>query len=314
MATAHNHAHAGEAASGSVSRLVLALVITLAFVGLELLAGLASNSLALLTDAAHNFTDVIALALTWHAIRLALRPAHSGKTFGYHRAGILISLVNSTTLIVIAGGIFYEAYQRLIQPPRVEEDILIVVAAVAFLVNAGTAWLVQKGSEHDLNVRSAFVHLMGDALSTLGAVLAGIGIKLTGLQILDPLVSVLIGALIVWSAVGIIRDTVRILLENSPRDVDTNLIARDLMAIEGVRGVHDLHAWSINEGLRAFSAHLLIDDIPLSAGSAIQHQANEVLFHKYGISHATLQLECVGCHPDAMYCDLVEAKNHHECA
>ncbi len=314
MATAHNHSQAEQAAGASSSRLVLALLITLAFVGLELAAGLVSNSLALLTDAAHNFTDVIALALTWHALRLARRPAHSGKTFGYHRAGILISLVNSTTLLLIAVGIFYEAYQRLVRPPQVAEDILIGVAALAFFINAGTAWLVRRGSEHDLNVRSAFVHLMGDAISTLGAVVAGVGIKLTGLQILDPLVSVLIGGLIVWSAWGIIRDTVRILLEHTPRDVDTERVVCDLMAIDGVRGVHDLHAWSINEGLKAFSAHLLIDDIPLSAGTAIQRQANEVLFHKYGISHATLQLECVGCKPDSIYCDLEGARDNHRCA
>jgi cobalt-zinc-cadmium efflux system protein len=279
-----------------------------------MLAGIYSNSLALLTDAAHNFTDVIALALTWHAIQLASRPAHSAKTFGYHRAGILVALGNSITLVVISLGIFYEAYQRFLLPPRVEENVLIVVAAIAFAVNAGTAWLIRQGSKHDLNVRSAFVHLAGDAVSTLGAMLAGIGIWLTGLQILDPLVSVLIGGLILWTAWGIIRDTANILLESTPSDVDMSMIVRDLMQIDGVRGVHDLHAWSINQKMRAFSAHLLTEDIPISAGLPIKKQASEVLFHKYGIVHSTLQLECTGCEPDVLYCDLADARDNHQCS
>ena len=179
MTHAHNHSHLTEAANLTIRRLAVALVITLAFVVLEALAGFYANSLSLLTDAAHNLTDVVALALSWYAIRLAARPANSGKTFGYHRAGILIALFNSTTLILITLGVFYEAYQRLVAPPQVEETVLIVVAMIAFIVNGGTAWLVKRGSKSDLNVRSAYVHLAGDAASTLGAVLAGIGIALT---------------------------------------------------------------------------------------------------------------------------------------
>ncbi len=311
MESLKSHAHPEEKASPQ--RLMFALVVTLAFVVVEMLAGIYSNSLALLTDAAHNFTDVIALALTWRAIQLASRPAHSAKTFGYHRAGILVALGNSVTLVVISLGIFYEAYQRLLLPPRVEENVLIVVAAIAFAVNAGTAWLVKQGSKHDLNVRSAFVHLAGDAVSTLGAVLAGIGIWLTGLQVLDPLVSVLIGGLILWTAWGIIRETANILLESTPSDVDMSMIVRDLMQIDGVRGVHDLHAWSINQKMRAFSAHLLTEDIPISAGLPIKKKASEVLFHKYGIVHSTLQLECAGCEPDVLYCDLTDARDNHQC-
>jgi cobalt-zinc-cadmium efflux system protein len=312
MGSPKTHSHPEEKASPP--RLALALFITLAFVFVEMLAGVYANSLALLTDAAHNFTDVIALALTWHAIQLASRPAHSAKTFGYHRAGILVALGNSTTLVLISLGIFYEAYQRLLLPPRVEENVLIVVAAIAFGVNAGTAWLVRQGSEHDLNVKSAFVHLAGDAVSTLGAVLAGIGIWLTGLQILDPLVSVLIGGLILWTAWGIIRETASILLESTPNDIDMSLIVKDLLEIDGVRGVHDLHAWSINQKMRVFSAHLLTEDIPISASLPIKKQASEVLFHKYGIVHSTLQLECAGCEPEVLYCDLADARDNHQCS
>ena len=298
------YTHSAELTKLTARRLVLALAITLAFVIVEALAGFYANSLALLTDAAHNFTDVIALALSWYALRLTSQPAHSRKTFGYHRAGILVALVNSTTLALIALWIFYEAYQRLLLPPQVDENILIGVAAMAFFVNAGTAWLVKRGSEKDLNLRSAFVHLAGDAISTLGAVLAGIGIALTGLEFLDPLVSIFIGALILWNAWRIMRETVDILLESTPRDVDMGAMVRDVLRVEGVHGVHDLHVWSITQNLRALSAHVLTDDVPISAGAAIQREINDVLLNKYGIAHAALQLECAGCEPDLLYCDL----------
>lgn len=311
MGTGHTHSHYGDITKQTSRRLVTALVITLAFVVIEAGAGLLANSLALLSDAAHNVTDVIALALSWYAIRLTTQPANAGKTFGYHRAGILVALVNSTTLALIALGIFYEAYKRFLTPPEVEANILIGVGIVAFLVNAGTAWLVKRGSEHDLNLRSAFVHLMGDVISTIGAVLAGVVIAFTGMNWLDPLVSVFIGLLILWNAWGILRETVNILLESTPSDIDVSKMVRNLLGVKGVRGVHDLHAWSITQSLRALSAHIVTDDISISVGAEIQREINEVVSHKYGIAHATLQLECVGCEPDLLYCDMIEASHNH---
>ena len=314
MEATYTHSHSTESTKMTTRRLVLALAITLTFVIVETLAGVYANSLALLTDAAHNFTDVIALGLSWYAMRLTTRPANSRKTFGYHRVGILVALINSTTLVLIALGIFYEAYQRLLAPPQVEATVLIVVAAIAFLVNAGTAWLVRRGSESDLNLRSTFLHLAGDAISTFGAILAGIGIALTGMTFLDPLVSILIGVLILWNAWGILRETVNILLESTPRDVDMSAVVRDVLRVEGVRGVHDLHVWSITQNMRALSAHVLTDDISISAGAAIQRAINEVLVHNYSIAHSALQLECAGCEPDLLYCDLAAASdgNSHE--
>ena len=309
MTHAHTHSHVTEAADLTIQRLAVALVITLAFVVLEALAGFYANSLSLLTDAAHNLTDVVALALSWYAIRLAARPAHSGKTFGYHRAGILIALFNSTTLILMTLGIFYEAYQRLVAPPQVEETVLIVVAIIAFIVNGGTAWLVKRGSKSDLNVRSAYVHLAGDAASTLGAVLAGIGIALTGLQILDPLASVLIGLLILWNAWGIIRESVDILLESTPGDVDMQQMVNDLRQVKGMYGVHDLHVWRISQSMRLLSAHIVTDDIRISEGDVIQGEIAELLAHKYSIAHATLQLECQECEPNLLYCELPAASS-----
>jgi len=311
MAAQHLPSHPGEAASLTTRRLGLALVITLVFVVVEALAGLYANSLALLTDAAHNFTDVIALALSWYAVRLAGRDSHAGRTYGYHRAGILIALINSTTLALISLGIFYEAYRRLVAPPEVNAGVLVVVAVVAFLVNTGTALLVRRGSEKDLNLRSAFVHLAGDALSTFGAILAGVAIALTGWRFLDPLVSVFIGLLILWSAWGIVRGSVDILLEGTPHDVDMRAMVADLLRVKGVCGVHDLHVWSITQDMRALSAHVVTDDISISAGAAIQSNLNEVLAHKYHIAHATLQLECEGCQPDLLYCDMTTANHNH---
>lgn len=280
------------------------MCLTSLFVVFEAIAGYRANSLALLTDAAHNFTDAIALAISWYAMRLASHPANSSKTFGYHRVGILAALVNSTGLALIAFGVMYEAYRRYAAPPEVKADILISVGAAAFVVNAITAWLVSHGRQHDLNLRSAFLHLLGDVFSTLGAVFAGIGIWLTGLNGLDPLASFLIGLLILWNAWAILKETVEILLEGAPRGVDMSMIVRDLMRIPAVRGVHDLHVWSLSQSLRMLSAHIVTDDMPIGEAAAILTEIKNVVHQRYGIIHTTLQLECAGCDPDRLYCDL----------
>ena len=175
-AHAHAHAHFEDLTQQTTNRLALSLGLTLAFVTFEALAGLRANSLALLSDAGHNLTDVVALGLGWYAVRLSSQRANANKTFGYHRAGILVALVNSTTLVVVTLGIFYEAYQRFKATPRVDANILVGVGLVAFAANLGTAWLIKRGSEHDLNLRSAFVHLIGDVVSTVGAVVATGGV------------------------------------------------------------------------------------------------------------------------------------------
>ena len=305
-----NHSHFGDLANQTTKRLALSLVLTAAFVFVEIIAGIFGNSLALLTDAAHNFTDVIALGLSWYAIKLATQPAHAGKTFGYHRVGILVALVNSTTLILIALGIFTEAYHRFLAPPKVDSAILIGVGTLAFFINLGTAWLVKSGSDHDLNLRSTFLHLMGDVMSTLGAVIAGIIIAFTNWNWLDPFVSVLIGGFILWNAWGILRQSIHILLESTPESIDMDSMIDTLLKVDGVRGVHDLHVWSINESLRALSAHIVTDNISISAGTSIQQDLNEILAHKYNIRHATLQLECEGCNGNILFCNISE--HHHE--
>ncbi|MDE3087862.1 MAG: cation transporter [Chloroflexota bacterium] len=285
-------------------RLKLALAGTLVFVVVEAAAGISSNSLALLSDAGHNLTDAFALGFSLYALTLGQRPANHARTYGYHRAGILAALINATTLIGIALMIFYEAYHRLGNPPEVQEETIVIVAAIALLLNTLIALALRQPGARDLNVRSAFVHMAGDALSTLGVISAGIAITFTGWNVLDPLASILIGAVIVWSSWSILRETADILLEGTPRGVDMNAMVRDLMRIDGVRGVHDLHAWSINSSLRALSAHVLTNDVSISAGANIQREINQMLVQRYHIAHTALQLECEGCDPDTLYCEL----------
>ena len=308
---AHEHTHITELSRSTIRRLALSIGLTAAFVVVEVAAGLFANSLALLTDAVHNVTDILALALTWWALRAATKPAYFGKTYGYHRAGILVAMVNATTLALISLAIFYDAYRRLLAPPEVKANVLIGVGLVAVVVNLVTALMVRRGSENDLNLRSAFVHLTGDVLSTIGAVAVGIIIRFTGLNRLDPLVSIFIGLLILWNAWGILRESVNILMEATPADVDVDAMLSDILRVEGVRGVHDLHVWSITRSLRTLSAHILTDDIPISAGTKIQAAVSETLYHNYGIAHATLQLECEGCIPANLYCDITDNNHIH---
>ena len=300
----HQHDHIKDLTRSAIRRLTISLGITLAFVFVEIIFGFLSNSLALLTDAAHNFTDVLALGLSWWALRLATNPSHARRTFGYHRAGILVALANSTSLVIIALGIFIEAYKRFMNPPEVNAGIMIPVAVLAVVVNLVTALLVRRGSEEDLNMRSAFQHLMGDVLSTIGAVIAGVIIYFTGSNWIDPLVSVLIGFLILWNAWGIVRESIDILMEATPADIDVQAMLMDMREIEGVRGVHDLHIWSINHSMRTLSAHIQTGDIPLSQGATIQAHLTDMLNHKYRVAHATLQLECEDCNPPDLYCEL----------
>jgi cobalt-zinc-cadmium efflux system protein len=302
MAHEHPHLHPHETTRAAVHRLALALVITLVFVAAEVVVGIISHSLALVTDAAHNFTDAMALGLTWWALTITLKPAHSGKTYGYHRAGILVALFNSTTLALIAVGIFVEGIRRLLNPPEIRAGLVIWGGVLAIAVNLITAMLVRRGSKHDLNLKSAYLHLMGDVLSTFGAVIAGVIILLTGANWVDPLVSILIGFLILWNAWGIVRESVEILMESTPRDVNMAELVKAIKAVPGVHGVHDLHVWSLTKSMYTLSAHIVTDDLYISQGARVQGDVSRLLSEKFKIAHATLQLECPGCASPETYC------------
>lgn len=308
----HPPTEVGEISGQTARRLALSLVITLVFVFIEIAAGVFSNSLALLTDAAHNFTDVLALALSLWALNLTSQLANHKKTFGYHRAGILAALVNSTTLVIIALGIFYEGYHRFVNPPEIQADVLIVVGVLAVVINVVTALLIRRGAERDLNIRSAFLHLLGDVLSTVGAVIAGIVIRYTNWNWLDPLVSVLIGFMILWSAWSIIREAIDILMEATPKDIDIDFMVQDITSVDGVHNVHDLHVWSITQAVRTLSAHLVVDDVSVREGASLQANVSEILKFRYGVQHVTLQLECEECVPNVLYCDIADCARPNE--
>ncbi|MBX6342629.1 MAG: cation transporter [Thermomicrobiaceae bacterium] len=298
--------HAHGAPTGR--RLALAAVATGLFVVAEFAIGWWANSLALISDAGHNLTDMVALVLSGWAFAVAARPADLARTFGYHRVGVLAALANAVTLVLLAGYIFYEGYQRFVRPQPVESLPMIVVALVAFALNAGIVAALHRAAREDVNVRSALVHMLGDAISSVGVLVAGVGVWLTGSSLWDPVISLLIGAFILWSSVSILRETVNILLEGTPAGLDLEALARDIEAVPGVRNVHDLHAWSLASNVRALSAHLVVED-PASATQgevmAIVRDVKQMLAERYHIAHATLETHCSDCvEVDGLYCTI----------
>ena len=285
--------HVHEFNTRSVLKYSIFVMLALALA--EAVAGYLTNSLALLSDAGHNFTDSLALLLAWFAFYLQGKPADETKTYGYHRAGVLAAFVNALTLIGIAFYIFYAAYHRLRNPSPVNAEWMMVVAAVGFLVDAGVSVALYRGSRRDVNVRSAFLHTAGDAISTAGIVVGGWLIQRTGWQQIDPILSLLIGGLILWTSVDIIRETLNILLEGLPRGLRLDTVVKAMLRIEGVEGIHDVHIWSLGSNTHAMSCHVGIADIPPSASEEILKQINSVLEREFHISHTTIQFEHAVC-------------------
>ncbi len=278
------------------------LWVTVAFIVVELAAGIRADSLALLSDAGHNFTDALALGLAWFAVYLQTRPPDESKTFGYQRAGVLAAFVNALTLVALALFIFYESYERFLSPRAVEENIMIVVAAAGLIVNIAVMIALRADSKRDINIRGAFVHMLGDALSSLGIIVGGFAIAATGLQWIDPLLSVLIGVLILWSGWDIVRESLNILLEGLPRGMARDEVRNSLRSVEGVIDVHDLHIWSLSSHSHALSCHAVIDDRPLSSSAAILERINRLLETRFDIHHATVQFEHRRCERSEEIC------------
>ncbi|MEP6775848.1 MAG: cation diffusion facilitator family transporter, partial [Chloroflexota bacterium] len=295
----HVHSHGVSANMGG--KLVAALVLTSLFVVGEFTAGLISNSLALISDAGHNLTDALAVSFSLWALSLAKKGPTPDKTFGYYRAGILAAALNAGTLVLIALFIFYEGVGRLLHPEPVQGGIIIVVAAVAVVLNGAIAFMLSAGSD-DLNVRSTFIHMAGDALSAVGVILAGIGILLTGWQFLDPIVSFLIGIFILWSSWGIVKEAVNILMEGTPAGLNVGQLIADMDSVQGVNTVHDVHVWTIGHDRRALSAHVNTGNCTVLQASQCFARLNEMLETKYDIVHSTLQAECAECDANDEYC------------
>jgi cobalt-zinc-cadmium efflux system protein len=300
MSTGHAHGHGMAGA-----QLRAALLLTCLILGVELVAGVLAHSLALLSDAGHVLTDIVALGLAWFATLQAERPSNADKTYGYHRTGILAALANAVTLILIVAVIAFEAVQRFQHPPHVTPWLMFSAAAVGIAVNLWIASRLHGEAEHNLNVRAASLHVMGDVAASAGVVVAGIVILVTGWSLADPIVSVLIALLIARGAWLILRETLDILMEATPRDLDVSNLVRDMSNQPGVNGVHDLHVWSIAGGMRVLSAHVqLLDDAPLSRGDRVVGQLNHMLADKYHIAHSTIQLECFCCESPDLYCGM----------
>jgi cobalt-zinc-cadmium efflux system protein len=261
----------------------------------EVVAGLKAGSLALLSDAGHNLTDALALLFTWFAFYLQSKPANHIKTYGYHRTGVLAAFVNAITLVTLSVWIFYESIQRFVNPEPVQENIMMAVSALGLLLNGGVMWSLRVAKNNDINVRSAFVHMLGDALGSVAIILGAIVIHYTGWQRIDPALSVAIGALIVWTAWDIVNESLNILLEGLPRGLELQAVICAMREVPGVLDVHDLHIWSLGSSTHALSCHALIEDVPPSTSERILQQLNTMLCDRYAIRHTTVQFEHIGC-------------------
>ncbi|HEX7005124.1 MAG TPA: cation diffusion facilitator family transporter [Trueperaceae bacterium] len=287
---AHSHDHGGAPASEARrNRLAAVLVLVLLYAVAEVVGGLLTNSLALLADAGHMLSDAGALALSLFAVWIAKKPATSGHTYGYYRSEILAALVNAATLVAISAYIFYEAFRRLGSTLEVEGGAMMLVALGGLMVNVAGLAILHGGRDESLNVRGAWLHVLTDALGSLGAIVAGGLIWLLGWNWVDPLASVLIGVLVTYSAWGLLKETVNVLLEGAPPDIDVDVVRARLLGCTGVDDVHDLHVWTITSGMPALSAHVVVRREQFRQETLVR--VRECLHEEFGIDHVTIQLE-----------------------
>jgi cobalt-zinc-cadmium efflux system protein len=294
-AHAHGHSHSHDHNdSGTGRALIISLILTLGFVAFEAVAGFRSSSLALLSDAGHNFADAFALLLAAFGFYLQSRPANAVKTYGYQRTGVLAAFINAVSLVVLALFLFFESLERLRNPVPVVESTMIWVAALGLTMNLFIVWKL-GGHGHDMNIRAAWIHMMGDALSCVAIILGGIAIHYTGWQKVDPILSLLIGVMIIWSGWGIIQESLNVLLEGSPKGIELVDVTAKMLAVKGVIDVHDVHIWSLGSQAHALSCHVLIDDVPPSVSEVILKSLKAVLCDRFAITHSTIQFEHVRC-------------------
>jgi cobalt-zinc-cadmium efflux system protein len=293
---AHNHIHEKQSAVGRRA-LKINLIIVLVIMVVEITGGLISNSLSLLGDAGHMLVDALALSLSLFALTISQRPATSAKTFGFYRVEIIAALANGVTLVLVSIVIFYEAYRRFLSPPQVNSPVMLAVAAVGLIANIIGIFMLRQAGDN-LNVKAAWWHILGDGISSVGVIAAGIIIALTGWYYADPLIAVIIGIIILFGAVRLVRESVDILMEAVPKQVVVEKVISTLKKVDGVQEVHDVHIWTITSGILAMSAHLVVADRMVSKSNEIMEAANHSLADKYDITHTTLQLECNNCTSD----------------
>jgi cobalt-zinc-cadmium efflux system protein len=287
----HSHNHFEEGRAGNKKGLIIALTITTSVMILEFFGGLITNSLALLSDSGHMLSDAASLFLSLVAMWFATRPPSPKKSYGFYRFEILAALFNGVTLFIIAGFIVWEAFGRFFEPPTVASGSMIIIASIGLLANMVSAWfLIQKSDvKNNVNMRSAYLHVLGDALGSVGTIIAGIVMLLFGWYVADPIISVLVALLILKSAWGVIQQSVHILLEGTPPSVDYEEVKEALMQLDGVVNVHDLHIWTVTSGLEMLSCHVLIEDEKDS--QEMLQQGIQMLQERFHLEHTTIQVE-----------------------
>jgi cobalt-zinc-cadmium efflux system protein len=299
----HSHSHAHHAPPNVSGRAMAAAVtLTLAFVVVEGIAGWLAHSLALVSDAGHNLADAAALGFSWYALSISNRPSHEGMTFGYHRVGIFAALANAVSLVLIAFFIAWEGISRIREPQPADGRLMIGVAAAGIVVNLAVGLWLHKGSKDDLNIRSAYLHMMGDALSAFGVVIAGILVTTLGLSLADPIVSLLIAGLILYSSYGVLRESATVLLEGTPAGMDMPAVIAAIKGVGGVLDVHDLHVWMVGPGVVACSCHILVAEQSVREGQQVLRAVVHDIEHRFKITHTTVQVEVEGCDANDMYC------------
>jgi cobalt-zinc-cadmium efflux system protein len=292
----HDHAHGFmQSSAGGQRDLLIALSITLLMMVAEVIGGLLSNSLALLSDAGHMLTDNLALLLSFFAMKFATMPATDRRTFGFYRLEILAALLNGVVLVLVSLYIMYEAYQRMIHPQPVQGQLMLVIAIIGLVANIVGAFFLFKHSHTSLNIRGAYLHIVGDALSSIGVVIGGIVIIYTGWYLIDPLLSILISLVIVYGSWSLVKESVNILLESVPAHLNIDTVAGEIAKVKGVREAYHLHVWTITSGVYAMSAHVLVDDQPVSGSRDIIDEIKALVAKKFNIIHSTIQLECDRC-------------------
>ena len=287
--------HVHGSATGKMQRVLqISLLATFLYVLATFYFGLRAHSLALISEAGHNLSDMLALALSFVAVYFQARPADDKKTFGYQRAGVLAGFVNALTLVVLSVWIGVTAIQRLLAPVTVQPRLMMIVAAVGVLMNGVIAALLWKASQ-DINIRGVFLHMLGDTLSTAAVIVGGVAILFTGLEWIDPVLSLIIAGLILWSSIGIVRETLNILLEGMPRGLMLSEIRQAMREVPGVLDVHDLHVWSLGSNSHALASHVTVGDAPIADCASILEGVNFALRERFQIRHTTIQFEAEGC-------------------
>ena len=293
------------------SRLSLALALNAAIIVAEFIGGWILNSIGLMSDAGHNLVDQGSLFLALYAHLLTARPATEARTFGYHRAGIIAAFLNSFVLLLTALGITLVGLKRLLQPTPVDGGWVMAIAALSFAANLSIALLLQHGAKDDLNIRSAFWHMLGDAWVSLGVVISGGAILFTGWTILDPLISLLVVVAIAKGAWPLFKESLEVLLESTPPKISASHVAATIEAIPGVKNVHDLHIWAVEPRLIMMTCHVLVDGDDSAMTNDLLHAIRDRVSTDFGIKHMTIQMGTTCCHPDEIHCDLTRLAKHH---